>query len=285
MSIFWPATTRLQDATDRAIHAGADTVLNASGVPGLADLAAFFRERGPQAVLFPRTPLGRALGPGLAQALGGGLCGDAADLAVDPIYQRILAHQPVLSDVARQVVTILAAPAVVVMDTGLLPAAYNEPWRTGKVEDAGLAWSPAAEYPAVELPTPPVTLKTAPVIVAAGGGLRDEAGFALAGKLAAALGGVVAGDLAALDAGLDHRGAARRAHRGQRRAEALPGARHRRRHQPVHGHAGRRDDRRRAARPRRALRAGGRLQHHRRPGGVRGGVAGSLGQMKLQEVS
>ena len=39
------------------------------------------------------------------------------------------------------------------------------------------------------------------MIVAAGLGLRDEAGFALAGRLAEALGGVVAGDLGALDAG------------------------------------------------------------------------------------
>ena len=39
------------------------------------------------------------------------------------------------------------------------------------------------------------------MIVAAGLGLTDEAGFALAGRLAEALGGVVAGDLAALDAG------------------------------------------------------------------------------------
>ena len=96
-----------------------------------------FPERAPQLILFPRTRLGRTLGPGLAQTLDGGLCGHAADLEVDPIYQRIVAHQPVLEDAARQRVTLVAAPAVAVVDTGALPAAFNEPWRTGTVEDAG----------------------------------------------------------------------------------------------------------------------------------------------------
>lgn len=184
-----------------AIRAGADQVLTAGGVPTAADLAAFFRERAPQAVLLPRTQLGRTLGPALAQELGGGLCGLAADLAVDPIYQRVVAHQPILDDAARQMVTILAAPAVAVVDTELLPAAFNEPWRSGSVQDAGLTWGEPVIYPQVEAPTAPLTLKNALVIVAAGQGLGDEAGFALAEKLAEALGGVVAGDLAALDAG------------------------------------------------------------------------------------
>ncbi len=179
-------------------------MLTATGAPALADLAAFFRERGPQVVLFPRTRCGRTLGPGLAQALGGGLCGYAADLAVDPMSQRILAHQPVFDDAARQVVVILAAPAVVVVDTAALPAGFNESWRTGNVEDTGLVWPAAPEYPAAELPAAPLTLKNAPVIVAAGLGLVDETGFALATKLAEALGGVVAGDLGALGHGVDH---------------------------------------------------------------------------------
>jgi len=184
-----------------AIRAGADQVLTAGGIPAVDDLAAFFRDRAPQAVLLPYTPLGRALGPGLAQALDGGLCGLAADLTVDPIYQRVVAHQPVLDDAARQAVSIVAAPAVAVVNTDLLPAAFNEPWRSGTVEETGLNWPEPASYPAVELPAPPVTLRNARVVVAAGLGMRDEAGFALAKQLAEALGGVVAGDLAALDAG------------------------------------------------------------------------------------
>lgn len=184
-----------------AIRAGADQVLTAAGVPTAGDLADFFGPRAPQAVLFPRTPLGRVLGPALAQMLNGGLCGYAADLAVDPIYQRVLAHQPILDDAARQVIAITAAPAIVVLDTVALPAAFNEPWRTGTIEDTGLAWGELTVYPTTELPTTAVTVQNAPVVVAAGLGLKDRTGFALAGKVAEALGGVVAGDEAALDAG------------------------------------------------------------------------------------
>jgi electron transfer flavoprotein alpha subunit len=138
--------------------------------------------------------------------LGGGLCGYAADLAVDPMSQRVLAHQPLLDGAARQVVAILASPAVVVVDTGALPAAFNEPWRSGSVEEVGLAWPAALEYPVTDLTgfanlSGLAALKNAPVIVAAGLGLVDQAGFALAGRLAEALDGVVAGDLGALDAG------------------------------------------------------------------------------------
>jgi electron transfer flavoprotein alpha subunit len=184
-----------------AIKAGADQVLLAAGVPTLADLVDFFRPRAPQAILFPHTALGRVLGPGLAQTLGGGLSGCAADLAVDPVYQRIVAHQPFLDDVTRRAVAILAAPAVVVMDTAALPAGFNEPWRTGQVEETGLSWPAPQVYPPAHLAPPALTLANAPVIVAAGLGLRSVAGFGLAERLAARLGGVVGGDLAALDAG------------------------------------------------------------------------------------
>lgn len=184
-----------------AIRAGADHVLTAEGMPTLADLTAFLQERRPQAVLLARDPTGATLGPGLAQTLSGGLVAYAADLAVDPVYQRIVAHQPILDDAARQAVGIVDTPAVVVLDTALLPAAFEEPWRTGTVEDTGLAWPARETYPSEPLPAAALTLDNAPVVVAAGAGLRDAAGFALAERLATALGGVVAGDVAALDAG------------------------------------------------------------------------------------
>jgi electron transfer flavoprotein alpha subunit len=187
--------------TEGAIHAGADKVLTAGGMPTVNELADFFRERQPQAVLFPRNRLGKALGPGLAQALGGSLCSYAADLGVDPIYQRIVAHQPILGDAARMQVNLLAAPAVALMETALLPASFNEPWRQGEVGDTQLMWSEPPPQEMVDLPARPFTLKTAPVVVVGGQGLLDEAGFAAAQDLADALGGVVAGDVTALDMG------------------------------------------------------------------------------------
>jgi electron transfer flavoprotein alpha subunit len=153
----------------------------------------------------------------------------------------------VLDDAARQAVAIVAAPAVIVMDTAALPAAFNEPWRTGKIEPLSVNWTAAqpdsvnwtaaqpdsvnwtaaqpdsvnwtaaqpdsvnwtaaqpdsVNWTAVEpaRSKPAATLANAAVVVAAGMGLKNAAGFALAEKLAAALGGAVGGDLAALDAG------------------------------------------------------------------------------------
>lgn len=187
--------------TEAAIHAGGDKVMTGAGVPAVNDLAEFFSAREPHAVLLPRTQLGRALGPGLAQRLGGSLCRYAADVAVDSIYQRVVAHQPVLDDAARIQVGMLATPAILLVDTALLPAAFKETWRQGDVTGTGLAWPEPTTHELVEMPAQPVTLQTARTVVVAGQGLGDEAGFAAAQELADALGGVVAGDVTALDAG------------------------------------------------------------------------------------
>ena len=184
-----------------ALGAGADRVVLGRGVPDVPALAGYFTERAPQVVLFPHTYLGRMLGPGLAQRLGGGLVALAADLSLDPYSRRLVAYQPLLDDAARQAITILAAPAVAVVDTEALPAAFSEPWRSGQVEEAGLSWPAAVEYPAAGLPPTPLSLADARVVVGAGRALKDAAGFALAERLAAALGGVAAGDVSALDAG------------------------------------------------------------------------------------
>mgnify|MGYP000864747948 FL=1 len=184
-----------------AIPAGADKIVTASGVPAAADLADFFRERSPQAVLLPRTPLGRAIAPALAQLLDGSLCDRAADLAVDPIYQRLIAHQPILDDAARMTLSLLNSPAIVAVDTDLLPSAFQEPWRQGETTSAEVAWGQPPAYEPVKLAQPGLTLHSAPVVVVAGWGLADEVGVAAARELAHALGGFLAGDESALDAG------------------------------------------------------------------------------------
>jgi len=187
--------------TEAAIRAGGDKILTGGGIPAVPDLVEFFRDRGPQAILFPSSELGRSLAPGLAQMLGGSLCGYAADVAVDSIYQRILAHQPVLEDAARITLGLLSAPAVVAVDTSMLPAAFNEPWRHGEVADAGVSWGEPPLHEMVDLPSQPKDLHNASTVVIAGAGLLEEAGFEAARQLADELGGVIAGDVTALDAG------------------------------------------------------------------------------------
>lgn len=187
--------------TEAAIRAGGDKILTAGGIPTTPDLVEFFRERAPQAILLPSSSLGRSLAPGLAQLLGGSLCGNAADVAVDAIYQRIVAHQPVLDDAARMTLSLLSTPAVVTVDTAMLPAAFNEPWRHGEVSDSGVSWGEPPLYDIVDLPSQSKNLQNASTVVIAGAGLLEEAGFEAARQLAEALGGVIAGDITALDAG------------------------------------------------------------------------------------
>ena len=121
--------------------------------------------------------------------------------AVDPVYQRVLAHQPVLSDAARQIVALLDAPAVAVVDVLALPASFSEPWRTGQVDENGPQWGRLELPEEVDFKPEPITLQNARVVIGAGRGLHDAGGFELARRLAQALGGAVSGDLGALDAG------------------------------------------------------------------------------------
>ena len=142
------------------------------------DLAAFFRERaagGHPPAPHAARPQPRA---GPCATARRRLCRFAADLAVDTIYQRIVAHQPVLDDAARVQVRLVDKPAVVLMETSLLPAAFKETWRQGEVSETGLNWAEPPMYEMVELPEKPLTLQTAPTVVVAGQGLGDEAGFA-----------------------------------------------------------------------------------------------------------
>ncbi len=134
-------------------------------------------------------------GPGAI--LDGSLCGYAADLAVDPIYQRVLAHQPVLDDAAREVVTLLNCPAVAVIDMQALPASFGEPWRTGQVDETG---RPGRRRPST-LPSnwqsSPSPSLIARIVGAWAAACAMRRAFAVADRLAAALGGAVAGDVGA----------------------------------------------------------------------------------------
>ncbi len=192
------------DEGQSAVRAGADRVELAAGVPSLDDLVGFFAalsdSRSPHVILFPYSYLGRSLGPGLAERLGGSSVGWAADVTLDPSSQRLVAQVPVMDRAARQNVTLLERPAVVVVDTEVLPAAFSEPWRSGEVEASGLTWDAAPDYPSAGVPSSPLQVATASIVVA-GGRALTAAGFEVAKQLAARLGGALAGDVSALDAG------------------------------------------------------------------------------------
>ncbi|NCF67484.1 MAG: electron transfer flavoprotein subunit alpha [Chloroflexi bacterium] len=170
-------------------------------------LANLISERQPEILLLPATPLGNDLAPRLAQRLETGLISHCVQLGLD------MAERQLLGTVARMhgdYFHTLACPQARPQLATLEPDAFHLPYT-----DAGR--SPIVERIApgldgakgrlrwVEMDTavtPAVKpLAESHIIVAAGRGLQDAEGFALAEQLAVALGGQVAGSRGALDEG------------------------------------------------------------------------------------
>ncbi|HIQ06443.1 MAG TPA: electron transfer flavoprotein subunit alpha/FixB family protein [Anaerolineae bacterium] len=181
---------------------GADAVCVASDEPTLDGLAAFFGERRPEILLSSDTWWTQAQMPRLAQRLGGSMISHAVDLDIDTVERRLLASHEIYDGEAYQVVACLAHPAIATVQTGVFPVPYEDPHRTGEVEDVALVGElEAVTRKPVELPeASPVPLAQADRIVAGGRGMHD-AGWGLVERLARVLGAHVAGSRGAYDEG------------------------------------------------------------------------------------
>ncbi|HNS51493.1 MAG TPA: electron transfer flavoprotein subunit alpha/FixB family protein [Anaerolineae bacterium] len=193
---------------------GAERVLLAED-PALAEyqaetwahvLAGLVNEMRPEIVLMPATSLGNDLAPRLAQKLGTGLISHCVALEVDMTERLLLGTYGVLGG---EVFHTLTCPEARPQMATLQPGAFRKP-RAGGVrgeiqkvdvdlEGVGARLVREGAVPAVDLP--PVPLSKARIVVSAGRGMQDSAGFAMVTRLAEALGGVVAGSRGALDAG------------------------------------------------------------------------------------
>ena len=193
---------------------GAERVLLAED-PALAEyqpeaythvLAALVKEMRPEILLLSATALGNDLAPRLAQKLGTGLISHCVALEAD-MTERLL--QGTFGILGGEVFHTFACPDARPQMATLEPGAFRKP-RAGAAHaeiqrvgvdlegvSARLTWE--GDVPAVELPAVP--LSKARIVVSAGRGMQDAAGFALVTRLADALGGVVAGTRGALDAG------------------------------------------------------------------------------------
>jgi electron transfer flavoprotein alpha subunit len=200
---------------DKLFAYGADKVLVA-GAPALAHyqpelyveaMAQLVAQYRPEILLMAATPLGNDLAPALAARLNTGLLSHCLKLGLDMSERLLLGTFPVLGgEVYNTAACPEARPQMATLLPGYFRVPYEDSYRTGSVEQvepdldeaAGkLVW--AEGEAAVELP--PVPLAKARIVVGAGRGLGDAQGFALVQKLAAALGGVVAGSRGALDEG------------------------------------------------------------------------------------
>jgi electron transfer flavoprotein alpha subunit len=166
-----------------------------------ADPAAYLAGQQPEIVLFSAAD--DALAAALAQRLKAGLITDVAgSVAIDGDTRALLGSHAVYSGEYFVDLAVTSPAKMATVDTrGLNPPAAD-PSRSGEVLTSDLP--PAAPGwrdlgPADYQPPQRRPLSKARVIVAAGRGLRDAEGFALAEQLAQLLGAELAGDRSARD--------------------------------------------------------------------------------------
>lgn len=194
---------------------GADRVL-AVDDPLLADyqperyvhiVADLVEQHRPEILLMAATPLGNDLAPRLAQQLDTGLIGPCIRLGADMSERLLLGAAPIWGGEMHHT---LACPGARPQMATLLPDRFSIPYpdstRLGQVDSVlvdledvppSLTWLDRA----FEFQPPEPTLAHAPIVVAAGRGMEDAAGFALVETLAQRLGGRTAGSRGALDEG------------------------------------------------------------------------------------
>ncbi len=182
-------------AAQPAIACGADRV------HVTADAAGYLAAQQPEFVLMPATH--NALAATLAQRLRAGLITDVrGPLEIEAASRALLAPHPVYAGEYYVDLAVSSAVKTATLDAAALAAPNADPSRTGEItrgelEPAAARWrdlGPADYQPPRWRP-----LSKARVIVAAGRGVRDADGLALAAKLARLLRAELAGDRSARD--------------------------------------------------------------------------------------
>ncbi len=170
--------------------------------PYLAVLSGIFEEQQPEVVIFGATRHGQELAPRLAQALGGGLIERVTAFTLDEATRTVQGAVPIYGGEYYEILACPEArPQFLTLEPGAFPAPFVDEHRRGEptllevepVEPAVRVIGPAGDFEPPALP-----LSQAPLIVAAG---RQAGDFELVRRLARTLGGRIAGDRGARDAG------------------------------------------------------------------------------------
>jgi electron transfer flavoprotein alpha subunit len=170
--------------------------------PYLKVLSELVESEQPEVVIFGATAQGQELAPRLAQRTGGGLIEHATSVSLDESTRTVQAAFPIYGGQYFEVAACPEArPQLLTVEPGAFPAPFIDAYRKG--EPTVLEVEPPEPDvrvvgPASDFEPPMVPLAQAPVIVAAG---RQAGDFEMVKRLATALGGQVAGDRGARDAG------------------------------------------------------------------------------------
>jgi electron transfer flavoprotein alpha subunit len=198
------------DLAQTLYQAGADSVRvvdDASSAqfalePYLRVLSDLFAAEQPEVVVFGATRAGGQLAARLAQAFGSGLIECVVAVSLDEATRTVQATMPVYGGEYYEIVACPdARPQLLTIKSGAFPAPFLDSYRTGEptlleVEPVRARVRFMGEAEGFE--PPDVPLSQSPVIVAAG---RQAGDFELVRQLATRLGGRVAGDRGARDAG------------------------------------------------------------------------------------
>jgi len=178
--------------------------------PYLKVLSDLFETERPEVVIFGATVQGQELAPRLAQRMGGGLIEHVTAVSLDESTRTVQGAIPIYNGEYFEIVACPEArPQFLTVEPGAFAEPFMDKYRKGEptmlevelVEPAVRVIGPAGDFE-----PPVVPLAQAPVIVAAGRQAGDgsadlAAGFELVKQLATVLGGQVAGDRGAWDAG------------------------------------------------------------------------------------
>ena len=216
---------KINKLINQVIHYGADHVIAADHaelehyrtLPYSRILTDAASKSRPYIFLIGATPKGRDLAPRVASALKVGLTADCTDLQIgdynlkkenrvckDLLYQ----IRPAFGgNIIATIVNPSTRPQMATVREGVMQRSEPDLTRTrkGRVEKIQVEFEPADLALKIvnrEMRAPTVHLKDAPVIVAAGAGVRNQQELQLIQDLAHLLGGEVGASRAAVDAGL-----------------------------------------------------------------------------------
>jgi len=170
----------------------------------LAGLVSQYR---PEILLLSATPMGNDLAPRLAQRLGAGLISHCIALELDMSERLLLGTFSILGgEVFHTFACPEARPQMATLEPGSFRVPRRDAHHSGEVQKVDVDLTDVREKLTWEdmgttVDLPAVPLSKAWIVVSAGRGMGDAAGFALVVRLAEALGGVVAGSRGALDKG------------------------------------------------------------------------------------
>ncbi len=213
----------MDELAQAVIHHGADRVLLADHpelalyrtLPYARVAINLIQERQPYIVLVGATPIGRDLAPRVASAVRAGLTADCTDLQIGDYTAKrdgvtykdlLLQIRPAFGgNLIATIVNPNMHPQMATVREGVMRRREPDMARQGVVEPIKPVFEKgdlALQVLSRETRESRVNLKTAPVIVSGGGGVKSKEEFALIEDLANILGGEVGASRAAVDAGL-----------------------------------------------------------------------------------